>query len=446
MKIVILGAGVVGIQIATQLIAENKDVVLLEKDPQRAKFVDSHLDCIVINEEGNNLESLKRAGVSEADFFISVADSDEVNMIACGVVASEFKVPVKIARVRNLGYSRAKIFNKPFLGIDYIVNPEVETARLIANTIALGANSDVMLLEDSNLQVRNVITDQLSFFRNKTLIEIKKAIREDFLIAGIIRDQKFMIPTGETKILENDDLYFLATRENLTKIFMESGKKREKTDNIIIIGGGKIGELVCRYLIRTGRKITLLEKNYETCKILSEKYPEALILNGDISDDGIFEEEQLDKYDLMITTTNNQELNVLTASYGKTLGINKVISLVTKINYQKISSKLGIDATISPKTSTVDAILKYIRRGNIKRVHTLFAGEAEIIEFGVDEKSKLLNKRIKEIPVPEDCLILAIKREDEDIIPHGDLTVELNDIVILIAQKDSIGKLEDAFQ
>jgi len=446
MKVIILGAGVVGIQIATQLVDEGKDVVLLEKDPERAKFVDNHLDCIVINEEGNNIPSLTKAGVAEADFFISVADSDEVNMIACGIVASEFKRPIKIARVRNLTYSKANLLRKPFLGIDYIVSPEVETARIIANTIALGANSDVMLFEDSTLQIRNVLIDKSSFFRGKTILEIKKTIKEDFLISGIIRKENFIIPTGETKILEEDDLYFLATKDSLTKIFMESGKKRDKTDNILIIGGGKIGELVCRYLVRTGRKITILEKDYETTKTLSAKFPEALVLNGDISDDDIFEEERFDRYDLMITITNNQELNVLAASYGKNLGIKKVISLVTKINYQKISSQLGIDITISPKIATVDAILKYIRRGNIKRVHTLFEGQAEIIEFEIDDKSSLLGKKIKEISIPKDCLILSIRRKNNDLIPHGEFKIELNDLIIIIAQKEAINKLETAFQ
>ncbi len=240
MNIVILGAGVVGYQIASQLIEEGHNAVIIERNADRARYVDSHLDCIVLNDEGNSIETLKRAGIEKADFFLSVVDSDEVNMIACGIVESEFNVPIKIARVRNIDYSRAKIFEKSFLGIDFVVNPEVETARLIANSVALGATSDVMLFENSDMQIRNYQVDSKSFFKNKTVMNIRKSIRVEgkFLIAGLIRDNDFIIPSGLTEILENDIIYILASKKTLTSIFIETGKKRESIDRILVAGGG----------------------------------------------------------------------------------------------------------------------------------------------------------------------------------------------------------------
>ncbi len=447
MNIVILGAGVVGSQIASQLTGEGHDVVIIEKDPDRAKHVDSHIDCMVIIDEGNNSTTLKRAGIENADFFLSVVDSDEVNMIACGIVESEFKVPVKIARVRNLDYSKAKIFEKSFLGIDYVVNPEVETARLIANTVALGATSDVMLFENTDMQIRTYTVDSRSFFRDRQIKNIKTAVKvkEKFLIAGIVRNMDFIIPTGETYIRENDSLYILATQKTITKIFIETGKKRHKIDRILVVGGGRIGTLVIRYLIRTGRKITVIDSDYETCKMLSEKFSDALVLNADISDENIFEEENLQACDLIITTTSHEELNILSAAYARSMGIERAIAVVNKPNYMQISAKLGIDVTVSPRISTVNAIMKYIRRGDIKSVYTLFGGKAEVIEFSIGENHRLKDQKLKDIALPEDSIILTVIRNGVNEIPDGNFAILPGDTVITIAKLGSVSALEEIF-
>ena len=447
MNIVILGAGVVGYQIASQLITEGHNVVIIEKNAERARYVDNHLDCIVLNDEGNSIATLQKAGIEKAECFLSVVDSDEVNMIACGIVESEFNVPVKIARVRNIDYSRAKIFEKSFLGIDFVVNPEIETARQIANSVALGAMSDVMLFENSDVEIRNYQVNSKSFFKNRTLVDIRKTINPDgkFLIAGIVRGNDFIIPSGNTVIMEDDIAYIIASRKTLTKLFIEAGKKRVNIDKILIVGGGRIGSLATRYLIRTGVKITVIDQNYETCKTLAEKYPDALIINADISDETIFEEENLGAHDLIITTTENQELNILNAAYGKNMGIEKAIAVVNHPNYMIISNKLGIDVTVSPRNSTVDTIIKYIRRGEIKSIHTLFGDRAEVIEFSISDKSEIIGIPIKDIKMPPDSLILTVVRNKINEIPDGNFIVLKGDIVITIAKRESIQALEKVF-
>lgn len=447
MNVVILGAGVVGMQIASQLVSEGHDVVIIEKDRDRAKHVKEHIDCMVMNEEGNNSNTLKRAGIEQADFFLSVVDSDEVNMIACGIVESEFKVPVKIARVRNLDYSKAGIFRRPFLGIDFIVNPEVETSRLIANTVALGADSDVMMFENSDMQIRNYIVDGGSFFRDRQIKEIKSAanIKDRFLIAGIVRGMEFIIPGGTTFIREHDSIYLFATEHTLTKIFIETGKKRHKIDRIVVAGGGRIGSLVVRYLIRTGRRITVIDRDYERCKALSEKYENALVLHADISDENIFQDEKLEEYDLIITTTGNEELNILGAAYAKSLGVKRAIALVNRPNYMTISGRLGIDVTVSQRNSTVSAIMRYIKRGDIRGIHTLFNGKAEVIEFSISEKNPLVNMALKDIAMPQGSIILTVIRNDVREIPDGNFRIKSGDIVITIAKLGAVSALEKVF-
>jgi len=447
MNIVILGAGVVGYQIASQLIAEGHNAVIIEKNVERARYVDSHLDCLVLNDEGNSIDTLKKAGIEKADFFLSVVNSDEVNMIACGIVESEFNVPVKIARVRNIDYSRAKIFEKSFLGIDFVVNPEVETARLIANSVALGATSDVMLFEDSDMQIRNYQVDSKSFFKNRSVKEIRRTIKSGgkFLLAGVVRENNFIIPSGTTVIHENDIIYIVASKKTLTNLFIEAGKKRDSIDRILIAGGGRIGLLVTRYLIRTGRKIAIVESNYESCKTLSEKFPDALVINADISDETIYEEENLQDYDLIITATENQELNVLSAAYAKSMGIGRAVAVVNHPNYIGISNRLGIDVTVSPRNSTVNAIMKFIRKGDIKSIHTLFGDSAEVIEFHINDKSDLIGKALKDIKIPSDSLMLTVVRNNINEMPDGSFIVNNGDRIITIVKRESIHELENVF-
>jgi trk system potassium uptake protein len=190
----------------------------------------------------------------------------------------------------------------------------------------------------------------------------------------------------------------------------------------------------------------MIDDDYENCKVLSEKFPDALVLRADISEEEIFEEEELHNYDLVITTTDNQEMNILTSVYAKHVGVSRTIAVITKNSYFNIATKLGIDSCVNPKSSTVDAILKYVRRGNIKSIHSLFDGKAEVIEFTADNTCMLLTKPIKDLEMPEGSLILSVIRNGDVMIPDGDFLIKENDTIVVIVKKQSIAKIEDIFQ
>ncbi len=445
MKIVIHGAGAVGFQIAEQLISENKDVVIIEKNPEVAKNVANHLDCIVINDEGTNPKVLKNAGIKRADFFISVTGSDEINMISCAIVSNEFNVPYKIATVRNLDYSMVKDFENKFLGIDYFVNPDLEAAKEIVENIEHGVTSDIMFFDQSDIQMRNIVIDDKSQFNGKSLQQIKGSVKEDFLIGCIIRQNNVIIPSGSTIIKEHDNIYFVGIEKNLENIMIESGKSAVKIKNVIIVGGGRVGRYVTKYLIKQRRNLKIIDSDHENCKLLANEFPKATIINSDISDRNIFEEEQLHAYDLIVTCTKNQELNILAAIYAKTFGIKRAIALVTRSNYLTIASNLDIDSTVSPKRSSVDSILKFIKRGNIKSIHSILTGKAEVIEFSMNNGNSISGKAIKEIKMPDNSLILAVTRNKTSLIPDGNFIVQAGDAIVVISSNESINDIESLF-
>lgn len=465
MRVVILGAGHVGFQVAKQLIDENKDVVIIERDTDVANRVSSRLDCLVINEAGNNVQVLRDAGVEDAEFFISVTDSDETNMIACGIVASEFDIPFRIARVRNIDYFHSKISGKSFLGIDYIVNPDIEAAGAIRRAIDYGAVSDIMSFEGTTTQIRSFTVGATSPFRDKTLIELNASIPIPFLVAVIIRNNSYIIPSGNTLIREGDNLYLVASRDDFETLFGRIGKPKLELRKILIVGAGKIGVRVANELMRsnewkpnnvarlfrsvargrTGRRLSIIERDYQRCKQVADQLPNATVLNADISDEGIFEEGELGNSDLIVTTTDNQELNILTAVYAKRVGIKRSVALVTKPNYTNIAAQLGIDVPVSMINSMATSVLRYVRRGNVRTVHSISEGKVEVLELTVEASSRVSEKKIRDLRLPRQSLIVSAVRDGESLIPDGNFRIQAGDTVIVLSQKESLDRVQRMF-
>ena len=467
MLIVIVGVDRVGTRLAKKFIEQDYDVIVLEKNIEKANIASNNLDCLVINSDGTNLDDLRKAGISKAEYFIALTGSDERNMIACGLVSREFGIPNKIARVKNIFFSNANFLENAFLGIDYIINPSTEAAKYIVSGINHGALSDIMVFQGLHLQMRNMSVLADSIFENKKLSELPGIIPDKFLIALIMRNNKYIIPKGDTIIKELDNLYLVGTEESLDSVFSKLGKNKIEIKKIVIIGGSDIAQLALDYMLGKNesqdegfflkftsvlkkaigltKNITVIDKNYEICKQLSAKYPEISVINADIADEGVFEEEELINSDLIITCTYNQELNIVTAVYAKSLGIKRSIALVGKTSYIGVALNLGIDIPISLNNSMVQGILRFIKNEKLKSFYSIPNSDIEIIQFTTTKESALIGKTIREIDFPYHSLIISVKRGDEEILPDGNYSVQAEDTVIMIARRESIKKLENMF-
>ncbi|WP_242345712.1 Trk system potassium transporter TrkA [Mucispirillum schaedleri] len=446
MNIVIVGAGEVGTHIASQLVAEQKDVVIIEKDPECAAKASNMLDCLVITGEGSNVDILKQAGAENADIFIAATSVDEVNMISCFVAGSAFNTPVKIARVRNVDYMRGGLLKNSSIGIDYLVNPEIEAAFDIVQTVLHGASSGIFAFQGTNAQLRDFLVKDDSIFNGVLVKDIRSIIDQNFIIAGVLRNEMLHIPKGDFQILTGDHIYIVALGKSFNKILTRAGMTVDKLKRIVLVGGGLIGKHIAGMLIEDGKDVRIIEKDYERCKELSALYPEATVINGNISDQDVFEEENIANTDAIITTTQSEELNILAGVYAKSKGVKRAVALIDKLNYTTLATNLGIDSCISAKLSSVDAILKFIRKGNIKNVYTIFEGQAEAIEFIVGSSNKnIIGKKIMDLKFPSGCLIIAVQRHRKTIIPTGSLVIEEGDSIITFAAHDEISRLEELF-
>ncbi len=465
MKVVIIGAGVVGQHISRQLTDEKKDVVLVEKNPEVARAVINELDCMVINDDGSRLDVLQKAGVEDADYFIALTGTDEVNMVTCGMVSGEFNKPKTIARVRNSYYSSLSISKRAFMGIDHIINPEIEAANTIVRTIEEGVVSDLYTVHEDKLQLRTFQVPENSVFTNKEIKAVRQELRLDFLISAVVRDEVLIVPSGDLEILPRDILYILGSPETLNRLFGTLRDSDLKLQKIAIVGGTRITEYIIQALKRenwnkvksftnflsslvkaNARDITVIEKYRDKAKYFSQLFPDITVLNRDAAEEGMLEEEGITNCDLLITVTEFQSLNFMTAMLGKHLGIKKTMALLINSSYSKLCEKGGVDAIVGLKAAVVNSILNIVRKANIKTLHSFYEDELELVELRISSASKPAEKSVQDINLPKGALILFISRNGEHIIPSGSTVLKSGDQVGIIVRKDSISKLESIFE
>ncbi|MGI9255301.1 MAG: Trk system potassium transporter TrkA [Salinispira sp.] len=460
MSIIIVGAGLVGFQVADRLIEEGKDVTIIENDEVAARYASSRLDCIVITGTGNNLDVLRKAGAEHAQYFIALTGSDEINMICCTLVAAEFNIPNKLARVRNAAYLDSQMAGRAYWGIDYMINPEVEAARAIMQQVDSGTRNYVMLFENLDIQIQCFTIDKDSPLVKQTIHNLAELFAVTFIIPVIQRDGGIVIPDGSSVILEGDTIYIAAGENDFKEIQRHLGEEAPPTNKILLVGGGSIGKTVLHYLMKrqeggffrklsqfiqrkSPRSVRVVERNYKKCKQLSELFPEALVIHADISEENIFEEEGLNECNLLVTATENPELNIVTSLYARTIGIERAITLVRTENYTRIANELGLGITISLKNTVVNSIVRYLLKGNITSIQSAAQGIIDFLELQVDPGSEIIGNQLKDIYLPPETIILYIKRQNETFIPVGESLIEAEDHIIILARKEHVPRIEE---
>ena len=443
MKIIIIGAGKVGCQIAKTLSSENHDVTLIERNDTIRQSVQNNLDVLTILGNGANVRTLEKAGIKQADMVIAVTSSDEANMIAC-MTAKQFGVPQKIARIRNPEYLYANALSREKLGIDLTINPERATAREIVKLLKSPINvAQVQSFAGGKVQLFELKVEDSFPFINQQLKSI--LLKYPILVAAIFRNDKIIIPNGEERITSGDNLYILIKKDyfaGLNEIFNE---KPLNMQNVMILGGSRIGIQTALILAKLGINTKLIERDKEKCEKIAESLPRTLVINGDGTNIDLLKSEGIETTDGFAAVTGFDEDNLLVALLAKHLGTKKVIAKVDRMNYIPILEKIGVNAVVNPRMTTVSAILRFIRKGKIISLTLLKEGEAEVIELIVSSHSKIINKPLKKANLPQNSIIGAIVRKDRVIIPHGNDIIQPEDKIIIFALSSDINKIEKIF-
>ncbi len=449
MKIIIIGAGEVGYNLGKKLSKEGHDVVVVDHDPEKIRHVDETLDVKGLLGKGSSPGILKQAGMEEAELVIAVTDSDEINMVACLIAGTQSKIPKRIARIRNLEYTReTRIFDEQHLDIDLCINPEMETAKTIVRLIENPGSADFAEFAEGRVELIGVKIEEDSYVTGKKLKELRE-VRSRFpdlkvLIVAISRDDQIIIPHGDETIYIGDILYAVVDRHSASNVLGYLRKKEELVRRIVIAGGSPIGFEVARQLQDEGYSVRLVEPDAAKCRQIAETLQKVLILHGEMTDQSLLKEEGIEDTDFFVSASDDEDANILASLLAKRLGAKKTITLVRQLHYLSVLPTIGIDAVVSPRLSAIGRIMHYIRRGKILSVATLKEEDAEVIETVALETSDIVNRPVRELKFPKGALIGAVVRGEDVIIPGGDDVILPGDRVVIFALQSSIRKVEKA--
>ncbi|MDP7141961.1 MAG: Trk system potassium transporter TrkA [Alphaproteobacteria bacterium] len=451
MKVIVCGAGQVGFSISSYLIRENNDVTVIDHNADIIEKLNNEIDVQGICGHASNPNVLDAAGAREADLIVAVTEQDEVNMVACQIAHSLFNVPKKIARVRERAYLNpawANLFSRTHMPIDKIISPEVEVAKSIYDCLKTPGTTNLISLADNMVFLAGTICTEKCPVLNTQLKQIPILFPNVPLIVCLIaREGEIIVPTEDDQVFPDDEVFFFTDKSHLKRALTIFGHEEEEARTITLMGGGNVGKSLIELIHKKTNRINLkvIEKDEERAEFLSTNFPDIVVLHGSGINREILAEANIRSTETFIAVTEDDENNILASLIAKQAGCSRVISLTNTSTYTSLTARLGIDATVSPKTSTVSTIMQHVRRGRIKTLQAIYDGAAEIIEAEVAETSHLVNMSVVDLELPSDVIIGMIVRGDEVLLPTPDTVIQALDHIVLMARAGKAHMIEEMF-
>ncbi|EDM66547.1 MAG: Trk system potassium transporter TrkA [Moritella sp.] len=452
MKIIIIGAGQVGGTLAENLVGENNDITIIDRDGDSLRNLQDKFDLRVVEGHGANPDVLREAGAQDADMLVAVTNNDETNMIACQIAYTMFNTPNKIARIRNEYYLNNKetLFNNGAIAVDHLIAPEQLVTDYIKRLIDYPGALQVVHFANNKVGLVAV----KAYYGGPLVGNALAALREhmpnvEARVAAIFRQGKPIRPLGTTIIEADDEVFFVSASNNIRAVMSELQKLEKPYRRIIIAGGGNIGAALAGRLERD-YSVKLIERNINRAEKLSEMLNNTIVFCGDASDQELLSEEHIDQTDVFIAVTNDDEANIMSAMLAKRMGAKKAMVLIQRSAYVDLVQGGTIDIAISPQQATISALLTHVRRADIANVYSLRRGAAEAIEaiaHGDKLTSRVVGRTIGSLKLPQGTTIGAIVRNDEVLIAHDKTVIEQDDhVVMFLVDKKFIPDVEKLFQ
>jgi trk system potassium uptake protein TrkA len=441
MKIIIAGAGDVGAHLAKMLSNEKHSIVLIDTNEERLKEVNINLDLTTYHGSATSINKLMGVGISRADLFISVTNSEEIN-ITSAILGKKLGARKCLARIDNLEYleeDNKEYFNQ--LGIDYMFYPELLAANEIVNLVQQTGTTDIMNFGGGKLFLYVMHLDTDAPALGNTLNEFHNLSREpEYKVVAINRNGETFLPKTEDKLLDNDLVYIITTEKGINLLMKYFGKKAVNIKNVMILGGSRIGRNAARQLA-LGHSVKLIEQDRTKSYTLSNELYGVLVINGDGRNIDMMHEEGLANMDAFIAVTGNSETNMITCLLAKRMGVKKAIAEVENTDYIRLAENMGIDTIINKKIITASKIFGFTMADEVSSVKCLTDSDAEVMEFVAKPESKITNRKLKEVGFPLDAVIGGIVRGKNTIVPDDDTEVRPFDRVVVFAMPSAINKV-----
>ena len=439
MKIIVVGCGKIGRVVVASLVNEKHNVIVIDNNPKVVSAMNNEYDVIGICGNATNHEKLLEAGAKNADLFIAMTSSDEINMLSC-FTAKKLGAKHTIARIRatenNDGTNLE--FMKRQLNLSAAVNPELLTAMLIFNIIKLPSASMVQTFSYHRFEMIELLLKENSPLDGVSLMDLRRHSKEKFLVCTVIRGDQVYIPQGDFRLKSGDKIGVIASGKETQKILKTMGIAHKHIRDALIIGGSETSVYLAKLLLDSHISVKIIEIDSQRCEQLCDELPGATIINGNGMTQDILLEEGINTTDAFVAITGRDEENILASYYATKQNSPKVITKVNSEERSYIAEKMGLESIITPSKITADAIVRYARAlsnssgGQVETLYRLGSG-AEVIEFTVLQDFEYTNIPLKDLKLVPGILLAGIVREREAIIPSGNDVIKSGDKVIVVS-------------
>ncbi len=457
MKIIILGAGRVGVSVAENLVSERNDITVVDTDPVQLSELQDRLDLRTVTGNGTHVPVLRAAGADDADILIATAARDEINLVACQLAAKVFNIPNRVARIRAPEFiDHPEIVGADGFQVDHLICPEQTVTDYVRKLIQFPEALQVLEFAEGRVCLIAVRAYAGGPLVSHPVSDLRKHHpKVDMRVVAIFRGDRSVAPDGDTMIEPGDEVFLLAASEHIRTALADLRRVEKPVRRVMIAGGGNIGLRLARAL-GTDYNIKVIEADRRRCEYLASQLPSSsVILNGDSTNEDLLSDEGVAETDLFVALTNDDETNIMSCMLAKRIGARRVIALINRQAYADLMEGSQIDIAVVPAQTTIGELLKHVRRGDVVAVHALRRGAAEALEaiaHGDTKSSKVVGRRIEEIDLPKGAMIGAIVRGDgvgasQVIIAHHDTMIEPEDhVIVFVTNKRMMPKVEKLFQ
>lgn len=443
MKIIIAGAGEVGTHLAKMLSNESQDIVLIDNDQQKLDNMDQHYNLMTLCGSTSSFDTMRAAGISDADLYIAVTPFETRNITSCSI-AKKLGVRKTVARIDNFEFLRKENFQiLRELGIDTLIYPEYLAAQAI--DLALDHNWARYWGELGKGQLLLIgvkIRDNAQLYGLK--LRDLPVSAHHFHVAAIKRNAETVIPGGNDTIEMDDIVYFITTPDHVEDVRELCGKKKKEIKKVMIMGGSQIALRFCSEY-HDKFNIRVIEINRERCEYLATELPEIEVVHGDGRDIEVLRENNIYQYDAFMSLTQQSETNILSCLTAKDFGVPKTIADVENLQFLSLAENLNIGTTINKKLMASSSIFQILLDSDETNSKFLALADAEVCELVVKDKARITKSPVKDLNLPWGMTLAALIRDGQAELISGMTHIQEGDHVVVFCLTGTISKIEKWF-
>lgn len=451
MKVIIVGCGRVGQALAEKLNSDGNNVTIIDMSVDKVNETTDLVDVMGIVGNGATHTTLREAGIKEADLFIAVTNSDELNLLCCMIAKKESGCKT-IARLKSPEYRNEMEYLRTELGLAMVINPEYAAAEEIARVLRFPTAIKIEPFAKGKVEIVKFKIPENSVLIGMSIKDLMIKYPTEVLVSTIERGNEAYIAKGDFVFAEKDVVSIVATPKNANNFFRKIRRKDPAVHSAMVVGGGVITHYLCEILEKSSVALKIVERDMGACEELAGKFPKYSIVYGNPTDKELLAEEGVARMDAFLTLTNSDEENILLSLFAKEVFDGKLVTKIKRTDYDSVIKRLDLDTVICPKNITADTIARYARstkhtRGNnIEAMYSLIEDEVEASEFIIKEKSQIVGTPLSQLRLKPDVLVACITRGDKVIIPRGGDTIEEGDAVVVVTKMIGLHDIVDVLR